>query len=135
MKRPVGRLRLGSVVWLGMILAGACLGAFVFAAWPEPTTTLTRLPHGESGPKTPSVVVARQAPVERVVASVVAPAEPQVAAEEETIERELAGPPPVPSESESKDYRAETPEELGAKPLPGMHPSVPAPAREAAPTP
>ena len=47
MKEPVGRLRLGTAAWLGMILAGSCLGAVVLAAWPEPTTTLTRLPYGE----------------------------------------------------------------------------------------
>jgi hypothetical protein len=132
----VGRLRLGSVVWLGMILVGFCLGAVVLAAWPEPTTYLTRLPHGESGPKTP-VVAKRQAPVERVVAGVevVNALQPQAAPDDETIERELAGPPPVPAESESHGYRPETPEELGATPLPGMHPSTPVPVLEAAPTP
>jgi hypothetical protein len=132
----VGRPRPGSVVWLGMILAGSCLGAFVFAAWPEPTTHLTRLPHGESRPKTPSVAAERQAPVKRVVASVeVAPQQPQRASDEDTAQRELAGPPPVPAESESNGYRPETPEELGATPLPGMHPSTPVPVLEAAPTP
>jgi hypothetical protein len=135
MKQPVGRLRLGTAVWLGMILAGSCLGAFVLATWPESTTRVTRLPYGESRPKTPSVVAKRQAPVKRVVASVgvVKPAQPQAAPEEETVERELAGPPPVPSESESKGYRPETPEELGAEPLPGMHPRVPQPADSPAP--
>jgi len=137
-KGIVGHLRLGSVVWLGMILAGSCVGAFVLATWPEPTTSLTRLPYGESRPKTPSVDVERKAPVERVVASVgvVAAPEPQLAPDE-TAQRELAGPPPVPSESEGHGYRAETPEELGAKPLPGMHPYVPntagVPAPEATP--
>ena len=139
MKGSVGRLRLGSVVWLGMILAGACLGAFVFAAWPEPTTRLTRLPYGESRPKTPIAAVERQAPVKRVAATVdVVPAKPEPVVEEESVERELAGPPPVAAESETKGYRPETPEELGAKPLPGMHPNVPkpadSPAPEAAPT-
>jgi hypothetical protein len=135
----VGRLRLGSVAWLGMILAGTCLGAFVLATWPEPTTRLTRLPHGESRPKTPSVAVERRAPAQRVIAGVdvVAPPQPQLAPDEETAERELAGPRPVPADRESNGYRPETPEELGATPLPGMHPSVPkpAPALEAAPTP
>ena len=131
----MGRLRLGSVVWLGMILVGFCLGAVVLAAWPEPTTHLTRLPHGESGPRTP--VAKRQAPVERVVAGVevVNAPQPQAAPDDATIERELAGPPPVPAESESHGYRPETPEELGATPLPGMHPSTPVPLVEAAPTP
>ena len=135
----MGRLRLGSLVWLGMILAGSCLGAFVLATWPEPTTRLTRLPHGESRPKTPNVAVERRAPAKRVIAGVdvVAPPRPQLAPDEETAERELAGPPPVPADSESNGYRPETPEELGATPLPGMHPSVPKPASalEAAPTP
>ena len=138
MKGTVGRLRPGGVVWIGMVLAGSCLGAFVLAAWPEPTTRLTRLPHGESGPKTPIVAGERRAPVERVVAGVgVTTPQRQLTAEEETAERELAGPPPVPSESESEGYRPETPEELGATPLPGMHPSVPkpVPGLQAAPTP
>ena len=119
-----------------MILAGSCLGAFVLAAWPEPTTHLTRLPYGESRPKTP-VVAKRQAPVEKVVAGaeVVNAPQSQAAPDEGTIERELAGPPPVPAESESHGYRPETPEELGATPLPGMHPSTPVPVLEAAPTP
>jgi hypothetical protein len=117
-----------------MILAGSCLGAFVLAAWPEPTTRLTRLPHGESSPKTPIVAVQRRAPAQRVVASV-GVAQPQREPDEENVERELAGPPPVAAESESGGYRPETPEELGAKPLPGMHPSVPVSTLEAAPTP
>ena len=133
----MGRLRLGSLVWLGMILAGSCLGAFVLATWPEPTTRLTRLPHGESRPKTPNVAVERRAPAKRVIAGVdvVAPPRPRLAPDEETAERELAGPPPVPADSESNGYRPETPEELGATPLPGMHPSVPKSVLEAAPTP
>ena len=119
-----------------MILAGSCLGAFVFAAWPEPTTRLTRLPHGESGPKSPIVAVQRHAPAQRVVASAgVAAPQPQRAPEEENVQRELAGPPPVAADSESGGYRLETPEELGAKPLPGMYPRVPQPTLEAAPTP
>ena len=120
-----------------MILAGSCLGAVVLAAWPEPTTHLTRLPYGESRPKTPVVAAERQAPVEKAVAGVedVNAPQPRVARAEETLERELAGPPPVPAESESHGYRPETPEELGATPLPGMHPSAPVPALEPAPTP
>jgi hypothetical protein len=134
MKGTVGRLRLGTVVWLGMILAGSCLGAFVVIAWPEPTTYLVRLPHGESRPKTPNLAVERKAPVKKVVASVdvVKAPQPEPVADEESAQRELAGPPPVPAASESNGYRPETPEELGAKPLPGMHPGIPKPA--AAPT-
>jgi hypothetical protein len=126
----VGRLRLGSLVWLGSILAGFGLGAYVLVAWPEPTTRLIRLPYGESMPKTPRLASERQAPVAKVVAKVVASAAgvvtpPQVLpSEEEAPERELAGPPPVASEIESDGYRQETPEELGAKPLPGMDPAL-----------
>ena len=131
----MGRQRLGTAAWLGMILAGSCLGAVVLAVWPEPTTNVTRLPYGESRPKTPSAATEREAPVNRVVASVggIGRAQPQVTPDDETVERELAGPPPVPSESESQGYRPETPEELGAKPLPGMHPRVPTPADSPAP--
>jgi len=128
----VGRRRLGSLVWLGMILAGSCLAAVVVFAWPESTTYTTRLPHGESRPKTPNAAAKPQAPVERVVASadVVAPAQTEIAPDEETVKRELAGPPPVSSEAESEQddgYRPETPEELGAKPLPGMDPDAATP--------
>jgi hypothetical protein len=127
-KGRVGRRRLGSVAWLGLILAGCCLGAFVFAAWPEPSTYRTRLPHGESKPKTPTVAAERQAPAKRVISSasvdVVAPPRPQRGADPAP-KRELAGPPPVSSEIENDDtYRPETAEELGAKPLPGMHPDA-----------
>jgi hypothetical protein len=41
------------MVWLGMVLAGIALGAYVFAAWPDTSTRLVRLPYGESMPKTP----------------------------------------------------------------------------------
>ena len=104
MKRLVGHQRLGTAAWLGMILAGSCLGAVVIAAWPEPTTNVTRLPYGESRPKTPSVAAERKASVKRVVASVgvVRRGQPDVTADDETVERELAGPPPVPSESEAR---------------------------------
>ena len=134
-EEAVGHQRLGTAAWLGMILAGSCLGAVVLAAWPEPTTNVTRLPYGESRPKTPSAAAEREAPAKRVVASVgvVGRGQPDVAADDGTVERELAGPPPVPSESESQGYRPETPEELGAKPLPGMHPRVPKPADAPAP--
>ena len=127
-KERVGRRRLGSLAWLGMILSGCCLGAVVFAAWPEPTTYLTRPPHGESRPKTPTVAVERQAPVERVTSSVDVDVDtsPQPQHEADPApKRELAGPPPVSSEIENDDsYRPETAEELGAKPLPGMHPDA-----------
>ena len=126
MKGIVGRLRLGSVVWLGMILAGACLGAFVFVAWPEPTTHLTRLPYGESRPKTPSVAVERKAPVKRVVASVgvVAPPQPELAPVRRPPSVSSRGRLPSRPRARADGYRPETAEELGAKPLPGMYPDA-----------
>ena len=56
----------GSRVWLGMLLAGLALSAYVLAAWPESSTRLVRLPYGEAMPKTP-VAKAREV---RVTASV-----------------------------------------------------------------
>jgi hypothetical protein len=44
----------GSKVWLGMLLAGLALSAYVFAAWPDTTTHPTRLPSGEAMPKAPA---------------------------------------------------------------------------------
>lgn len=119
------RLRLGSLVWLGSILAGLGLGAYVLAAWPEPELRLIRLPYGESMPKTPRAEVKRAALVERVTsaAAAVKRQRPQLAADEPAT-RELAGPPPVASKLEVGSYRQETAEELGAKPLPGMYPEA-----------
>ena len=45
----------GSLVWLGMVLTGLALGAYVFAVWPDTTSHLVPLPYGESMPKTPVV--------------------------------------------------------------------------------
>jgi hypothetical protein len=120
-------VRLGSLIWLGSILAGLGLGAYVLVAWPEPTFQLIRLPYGESMPKTPGAGAERQAPAVRVVASVariVKPARVLAADTAPARELELAGPPPVASKLESDGYRAETAEELGAKPLPGMYPDA-----------
>ena len=124
----MGRLRQGTLVWLGSILAGFALGAYVLVSWPEPTTRIVRLPYGESLPKTPRVAVQqRQAPVEKTVSSaagVVTPPQAQPVTEEPE-ERELASPQPVASESETVDgYVQETPEQLGATPLPGMYPDA-----------
>ena len=47
------RLR-GGLAWLGMILAGLALGAFVLASWPDTSTHVVRLPYGEAMPKTPT---------------------------------------------------------------------------------
>lgn len=117
-------MRLGSLVWLGSILAGFGLGAYVLAAWPEPTFELIRLPYGESMPKTPSVAIERRAPARRVVASVAVTTARAQPAADKAPKRKLAGPPPVASELESDGYRPETAEELGAKPLPGMYPNA-----------
>jgi hypothetical protein len=43
----------GSLVWLGMILAGFALGGYVLASWPDTSSRIVRLPYGESMPKTP----------------------------------------------------------------------------------
>lgn len=118
-----------------MILAGLVLAVAVWAAWPDPTVRIVRLPDGESMPKTARVVAPVERPTVRVVAAAApskAPAPSPVAApaaEPEPV-RVLAavepdppadaGPSPVPSESElSGDYDQESPEELGAEPLPG----------------
>ena len=120
------RLRLGSLIWLGSILAGFGLGAYVLAAWPEPTFHLIRLPYGESMPKTPSAAVKREVQAKRVVAAVAGVVTPPRAQRTpaQAPTRELAGPPPVSSEIERDGYRPETAEQLGAKPLPGMSPDA-----------
>lgn len=117
-------MRLGSLIWLGSILAGIGLGAYVLVAWPEPEFHVIRLPYGEAMPKTPRADVKRQVPVAvRVIAAVRVVKQPRAQlAVDQTAKRELAGPPPVASESESDGYRPETAEELGATPLPGMYP-------------
>jgi hypothetical protein len=121
-----------------MVLAGLALGVAVLAAWPEPTTQIVRLPYGESQPKAPAPV---QAERQQLTAAPKAPAaspapaatpEPEAeparvlaavepAPEGDTAEEaEWAGPAPVESETElADDYVQESPEELGAEPLPG----------------
>ncbi len=83
---------------------------------------MIRLPYGESMPPSPQQAEKRQAPVlVRVVASARAVTQPKAQlAVDQTAKRELAGPPPMASESERDGYRPETAEELGAKPLPGF---------------
>ena len=156
----MGSARLASFVWPGMILAGVALAAAVWAAWPEPTVRVVRLPYGEAAPKTPLA----PAPVEReaVAAPVVqeeqaavappaarpstatAAADPPEPVEEEgrvlaavepaptaTTEQvdEAWGPDPVPSELDGlKGYEPESPEELGASPLPGFGVTPPPPS-------
>jgi hypothetical protein len=124
----VGRFRQGTLVSLGSILAGFGQGAYVLLSWPEPTTRIVRLPYGESLPKTPPpVLVQQQASVEKTVSSaagVVTPPQAQPVTQE-PVERELASPQPVPSETETDDgYVQESPEQLGATPRPGMDPDA-----------
>jgi hypothetical protein len=127
-----------------MVLAGLCLGAAVVVSWPEPETRIVRLPYGESQPKAPREVAQATAakPAETKQVSVAPPAAAQpapVAVEEPEEVRVLAviepessedeGPPPVPSEGERADdgYEQESPEELGAEPLPGAELTPPLP--------
>ena len=132
----MGSARLGGLVWPGMILAGLLLAAAVLAAWPESTTQIVRLPYGESQPKAPMLAQAEQRPAtaaREVAAQSPAPApaaapetEPGrvLAAVEPAPEAEAepwAGPAPLQSETElDEDYVQESPEELGADPLPGV---------------
>jgi hypothetical protein len=123
-----------------MILAGLALAGFVWASWPEPTTRVVLLPAGESLPKAPLAAAAEPAaPVQVAATQPEAPAAqaaPVAEGEGEQTARELAvvepeaafdagaermGPAPVPSELEqSGAYEPESPEELGAAPLPGF---------------
>lgn len=107
------------IVWPGMILAGLLLALVVWAAWPEPARRIVRLPDGESMPKTAPVAATPQAPA--AAAPVVEEEEPvRVLAAVEPDPAPSAGPAPLPSELElSGDYDQESPEELGAEPLPG----------------
>lgn len=136
----MGSTRLGSLVWPGMVLAGLLLAVGVWAAWPEPSTRLVRLPYGESQPKSP--VAERPARQAAVTPSVERPQAPAASAQADEPARVLAvadsapatevvdpddGPAPVPSETELEEgYVQESPEELGARPLPGVD-ATPAP--------
>lgn len=134
------RARLERLVWPGMILAGLGLGIAVLAVWPEPTTRIVRLPYGETQPKIPleaapaPVRAARQVAVAPPAAT--RPRPPAAVVQPEEVVRVLAaiepepdlsaGPPPVPSELEaSGGFEQESPEELGAAPLPGAEPTPP----------
>jgi hypothetical protein len=135
----VGSSSLGRLVWPGMVLAGLGLGLAVLAAWPEATTRTVRLPYGEAQPKTPrQPLVAAPAKTAGGPEAGVAPRDVTQASEPTVLEPEEAdrvlagvdpepdaGPAPVPSEFElSGAYEQESPEELGAKPLPGVEPAV-----------
>jgi hypothetical protein len=136
----VGSARLATLVWPGMILAGLVLGLAVLSAWPEPTMQSVRLPYGEPQPKSPVGAPAKKtravarATVEQPVPepAPVASAQPEteparvLAAVEPAPESE--GPPPMPSEVElDESYVQESPEELGAEPLPGADLTQPPP--------
>ena len=125
-------------MWPGAILAGVALGAFVLLSWPDPTTRTVRLPYGESGPKTPrtaevpkaTIVIQPEATLPPPAVEAAAPPEAAApsAAEEEpgrvlaAVERDpsFVGPDPLPSDLELEPgYVRESPEKLGAEPLPG----------------
>lgn len=130
---------LSRFLWPGMILAGLALGAFVFAAWPEPTFRVIRLPYGEAMPKTPladappAAAKETAAPAASQIAPLAVPesapdpialVEPAAAEKEPEEERTpFAGPAPVRSELEEAGY-TESAEELGAEPLPGDSPAA-----------
>jgi hypothetical protein len=138
---------LGRLVWPGMVLAGLALGAAVWLAWPDPDVRVVRLPYGEAMPKTPAEAVAAQRarPTAEAVAPVLEePREDEAAAAEPAEERVLAvvepqsqsqsqsrspsspWPPPVQSELElDGTFEQESPEELGAEPLPGAAVTAP----------
>jgi len=137
----VSYARRGNLVWLSMVLSGLALAAFVWISWPESSFRLVRLPYGESMPKSSPVSPERQQPV-RTVAAVAPASQPEVvpapelaAAEPEPL---TEGPAPVGSDLEEDGY-AESPESLGAEPLPGFGGTAPAredqPVAEAAPAP
>ncbi len=88
----VGAARVVRHVWSGMILAGLAIAALVWALWPQPTNAIE--PAAE--PRPVGVLALDRA------------------------RSADAGPPEVPSEAELEvDYVRDSPEELGADPLPG----------------
>jgi hypothetical protein len=133
--------RRGNVVWLSMVLSGLVLAAFVWISWPEASSRLVRLPYGEAMPKSSAATPEQQQvqPV-RTVAAVAPASQPEVAPEPELAAAEpeplTDGPAPVGSDLEDDGY-VESPESLGAEPLPGFG-GTPAredqPVAEAAPT-
>ena len=138
----MGLARRGNVVWLSMVLSGLVLAAFVWISWPEASSRLVRLPYGESMPKSSAVAPEPQRPVEtvRTVAAVAPASQPEVVAPELAAaepEPPTEGPAPVGSDLEGDGYD-ESPESLGAEPLPGFG-GAPAredqPVAEAAPAP
>lgn len=131
----MGSAGVARLVWPGMILVGLLLAAFVWAAWPDPTVRIVRVPEAQPVQKEAPVAAPAAARPARVSvqpqqAPVTAPSAAAPVVEEEpvrvlaAVEPERAagfGPAPVPSELElADDYAQESPEELGARPLPGV---------------
>lgn len=117
-------------VWPGMILAGLALGAFVFAAWPEPTFRVIRLPYGEAMPKTP-VADARPVAAKETAAPAAAQIAPLAVPESAPDPIALVEPDPV-EEGRAQPFAGfgESAEELGAEPLPEGKGRAQAPAGE-----
>jgi hypothetical protein len=139
---------LGKLVWPGAILAGMALGGFVLLSWPDSTTRVVRLPYGESSPKTPregtettrvavvstGTAAAAPAPAQGSPHHQSAPPHQEPSRVLAAAEREaaFAGPDPIPSQLELEPgYSQESPEALGAEPLPGaeLTPAQPPVAR------
>ena len=96
----MGSAGVARLVWPGVILFGLLLAAFVWAAWP-------------AGGAARAPVEAQPAAATATTAGTPAAVEPEPSAG--------LGPAPVPSELElGADYVQESPEELGAAPLPGV---------------
>lgn len=117
--------RRGNVVWLSMVLSGLVLAAFVWISWPEASSRLVRLPYGEAMPKSSTAAPERQQQVQpvRTVAAVAPASQPEAAPEPELAAAEPEplsnGPAPIGSDLEADGY-FESPESLGAAPLPGF---------------
>jgi hypothetical protein len=95
----VGSGRIATHIWWVTALAGIVLAALVWAVWPEPASPMQ--PAAEV-PAAPAAVVTAWGQ-----------------SRGQSPDRDV-GPPPIPSEAElAPDYVAESPEELGAEPLPG----------------
>jgi len=106
-----------------MIIAGLALAAAVWTTWPESTTRMVLLPYGESTPKTPRVAVEKPKTVRVVAARPKASAQSAPAPAPVTVEDAggvlgVVEPEPV-AEPEPELPPQESPEELGAEPLPG----------------
>lgn len=138
---------LAKLVWPAMVLAGLALGSFVVLSWPDTPTRNARLPYGESAPKTPPAIAATERMVGATPPAGAAPSLANAASQApaprtEAPDRVLAavapasspprGPRPITSQLErQRGYVQESPEALGAEPLPGtvLTPEAPPVAR------